>query len=159
MGPWPNGGVLSHVRFLLGSFQDHLVIHPLERSRARRLSANYDLPMQRRLPTPTSDVQDIVSPTRSASPPLTPCRHPPPPKQCQVTLRTDKNSATGTRTRVARVRAEYPNQLDYSGFGTRRACRILYFQARTIQAHTRARRKYILSSPCCGPWNCCAYLI
>jgi hypothetical protein len=29
-----------------------------------------------------------------------------------------KSSATGTRTRVARVRAEYPNQLDYSG-----ACR------------------------------------
>ena len=28
------------------------------------------------------------------------------------------NSATGTRTRVARVRAEYPNQLDYSGSGT-----------------------------------------
>jgi hypothetical protein len=28
-----------------------------------------------------------------------------------------KNSATGTRTRVARVRAEYPNQLDYSGSG------------------------------------------
>jgi hypothetical protein len=27
-----------------------------------------------------------------------------------------KTSATGTRTRVARVRAEYPNQLDYSGF-------------------------------------------
>ena len=27
-----------------------------------------------------------------------------------------RNSATGTRTRVARVRAEYPNQLDYSGF-------------------------------------------
>ena len=26
-----------------------------------------------------------------------------------------KNSATGTRTRVARVRAKYPNQLDYSG--------------------------------------------
>ena len=25
------------------------------------------------------------------------------------------NSATGARTRVARVRAEYPNQLDYSG--------------------------------------------
>ena len=25
------------------------------------------------------------------------------------------NSATGTRTRVARVRADYPNQLDYSG--------------------------------------------
>ena len=28
-----------------------------------------------------------------------------------------KSSATGTRTRVARVRAEYPNQLDYSGGG------------------------------------------
>ena len=27
-----------------------------------------------------------------------------------------EHSATGTRTRVARVRAEYPNQLDYSGF-------------------------------------------
>ena len=26
-----------------------------------------------------------------------------------------RDSATGTRTRVARVRAEYPNQLDYSG--------------------------------------------
>ena len=26
-----------------------------------------------------------------------------------------KISAAGTRTRVARVRAEYPNQLDYSG--------------------------------------------
>ena len=30
-----------------------------------------------------------------------------------------ENSATGTRTRVARVRAEYPNQLDYSGFWQR----------------------------------------
>ena len=28
-----------------------------------------------------------------------------------------KSSATGTQTRVARVRAEYPNQLDYSGVG------------------------------------------
>ena len=33
---------------------------------------------------------------------------------CVQTL-TPQNSATGTRTRVARVRAEYPNQLDYSG--------------------------------------------
>jgi hypothetical protein len=33
-----------------------------------------------------------------------------------VVLASDsKYSATGTRTRVARVRAEYPNQLDYSG--------------------------------------------
>ena len=29
------------------------------------------------------------------------------------------NSATGTQTRVARVRAEYPNQLDYSDSGSR----------------------------------------
>ena len=28
-----------------------------------------------------------------------------------------KYSAAGTRTRVARVRAEYPNQLDYGGYG------------------------------------------
>ena len=33
-----------------------------------------------------------------------------------VKRETRANSATGTRTRVARVRAEYPNQLDYSGF-------------------------------------------
>ena len=31
--------------------------------------------------------------------------------------RTAHASATGTRARVARVRAEYPNQLDYSGYG------------------------------------------
>ena len=34
-------------------------------------------------------------------------------------------SATGTRARVARVRAEYPSQLDYSGFwlqAARRSC-------------------------------------
>ena len=30
-------------------------------------------------------------------------------------LPRQENSATGTRTQVARVRAEYPNQLDYSG--------------------------------------------
>jgi hypothetical protein len=29
--------------------------------------------------------------------------------------RSNQNSATGTRTRVARVRAGYPNQLDYGG--------------------------------------------
>ena len=30
-----------------------------------------------------------------------------------------KHSVTGTRTRVARERAEYPNKLDYSGAGFR----------------------------------------
>ena len=34
---------------------------------------------------------------------------------CESKLNKIKDSATGTRTRVARVRAEYPNQLDYSG--------------------------------------------
>ena len=28
----------------------------------------------------------------------------------------NKSSVAGTRTRVSRVRAEYPNQLDYDGF-------------------------------------------
>ena len=36
-------------------------------------------------------------------------------------------SATGTRTRVARVRAEYPDQLDYSG----------WWQRLTAAAHPR----------------------
>ena len=33
----------------------------------------------------------------------------------EVISGSESNSATGTRTRVARVRAEYPSQLDYSG--------------------------------------------
>ena len=41
------------------------------------------------------------------------------------------NSATGTRTRVARVRAEYPNQLDYSG------CCIDFSYGRMQQLHSR----------------------
>ena len=35
------------------------------------------------------------------------------------------NSTTGTRTRVARVKAEYPSQLDYSGSESRHFCSIL----------------------------------
>ena len=35
-------------------------------------------------------------------------------QQCNI-LPEVQNSAAGTRTRVARVKAEYPNQLDYSG--------------------------------------------
>ena len=31
----------------------------------------------------------------------------------------DQNSDAGTRTRVARVKAEYPNQLDYIGQATK----------------------------------------
>ena len=36
-----------------------------------------------------------------------------------VLPRHTKHSATGTCTRVARVRTEYPNQLDYNGAGLR----------------------------------------
>ena len=34
---------------------------------------------------------------------------------CLSQVPAGANSATGTRTRVARVRAEYPDELDYSG--------------------------------------------
>ena len=47
------------------------------------------------------------------------------------TLAFCKCSATGTRTRVARVRAEYPNQLDYSG------CCIDFSYGRMQQLHSR----------------------
>ena len=49
------------------------------------------------------------------------------------------NSATGTRTRVARVRAEYPNQLDYSGDaaleGARCVCDAIYFCRHLLLQH------------------------
>ena len=35
--------------------------------------------------------------------------------QVNAAVHAINNSGTGTRTRVARVRAEYPNQLDYTG--------------------------------------------
>ena len=46
-------------------------------------------------------------------------------------------SATGTRTRVARVRAEYPNQLDYSGVvtGDRRPRQIRFIRIRALLSH------------------------
>ena len=41
-------------------------------------------------------------------------------KLCYMCARVHRiNSGTGTRTRVARVRAEYPNQLDYTGVEAR----------------------------------------
>ena len=42
-----------------------------------------------------------------------------------------RHSATGTRTRVARVRAEYPNQLDYSG------CCTVHLEGRPSAANQR----------------------
>ena len=47
-----------------------------------------------------------------------------------------ENSATGTRTRVARVRAEYPNQLDYSGFWQ------------------KGQQDYVVIFPCLGQAPC-----
>ena len=38
-------------------------------------------------------------------------------RPAQSNIKVKRYSATGTRTRVARVKAEYPNQLDYSGVG------------------------------------------
>ena len=42
----------------------------------------------------------------------------------------DAHSATGTRTQVARVRAEYPSQLDYSGLGA--AVRALFVKIQEL---------------------------
>ena len=52
------------------------------------------------------------------------------------------NSATGTRTRVARVRAEYPNQLDYSG-----AEKIRRWHSILLQAFGLSARSRTLTSP------------
>ena len=54
--------------------------------------------------------------TASAATPLTENGAPQGDLQTTFPNRRLENSATRTRTRVARVRAEYPNQLDYSGF-------------------------------------------
>ena len=57
------------------------------------------------------------------------------------------DSATGTRTRVARVRAEYPNQLDYSGISLKRplACRNYnaFMRERGQITDGRAARDYL----------------
>ena len=67
----------------------------------------------------------INTATQSVLPSVTPARRSCPkhrrnsqPKRASISSYVGglcKYSATGTRTRVARVRAEYPNQLDYSG--------------------------------------------
>ena len=48
------------------------------------------------------------------------------------------NSATGTRTRVARVRAEYPNQLDYSG-AEKKAAAQLYSDSKRASCPAHAQ--------------------
>ena len=50
---------------------------------------------------------------------------------------TSKYSATGTPTRVARVRAEYPNQLDYSGVEKIRRWHSILLQAFGLSARSR----------------------
>ena len=54
------------------------------------------------------------------------------------------HSATGTRTRVARVRAEYPNQLDYSGFCTSPMQRASVCARRTTSPHDLPGKKKAL---------------
>ena len=49
-------------------------------------------------------------------------------------------SATGTRTRVARVRAEYPNQLDYSGLVAASKIQILNCNQLGINSQSNAKR-------------------
>ena len=62
----------------------------------------------------------------------------------QCVAPTSNNSATRTRSRVARVRAEYPNQLDYSGPVKDTTCTLQkVFMNRAFPTanpnHTRAR--------------------
>ena len=56
-----------------------------------------------------------------------------------------QNSATGTRTRVARVRAEYPNQLDYSGS----AVHVLLFFAFALRSSRNRIAIRISAAPEC----------
>ena len=65
--------------------------------------------------------------TASAATPLTENGAPQGDLQTTFPNRRLENSATGTRTRVARVRAEYPNQLDYSGFCNALDKRVIFF--------------------------------
>ena len=63
---------------------------------------------------------------------------------CVVTIFSESrcyetNSATGTRTRVARVRAEYPNQLDYSG------CWIHFNMDKDLSLHPQHARQLVTS--------------
>ena len=58
------------------------------------------------------------------------------------------NSATGTRTRVARVRAEYPNQLDYGGHGDKE--NVSYFDLRCLVRKPGAWEFHSLRLGVCG---------
>ena len=64
-----------------------------------------------------------------------------------VLPRHTEHSATGTRTRVARVRAEYPNQLDYSGAGLR-SNNMLAICANTLETQSRDTFENKQSSLC-----------
>ena len=66
-----------------------------------------------------------------------------------------KHSATGTRTRVARVRAEYPNQLDYSGseIDARRTLHA-YRQINKLHSEERSARSRVGSRVCVSSHLC-----
>ena len=65
-------------------------------------------------------------------------------------------SATGTRTRVARVRAEYPNQLDYSGFvWCSKKCQIRFY---AHAAHSRMMPRSVARVTAARPTRECGCL-
>ena len=77
-------------------------------------------------------------------------------RQCLLLCLQTKNSATETRTRVARVRAEYPNQLDYSGsiperLRKKKAAISKHFLVRKAPPHTTRTRSSGSSSSSSGP--------
>ena len=71
---------------------------------------------------------------------------------------SNKNSATGTRTRVARVRAKYPNQLDYSGVGVRaRAEHDQNFSGRWLFVRQLRAKLAMLGRQCGAPTPAAAH--
>ena len=64
-----------------------------------------------------------------------------------VLPRHTKHSATGTGTRVARVRDEYPNQLDFGGAGLR-SDKMLAIWVNTLETQSRNTFENKQSSSC-----------
>ena len=79
---------------------------------------------------------------------------------CEVILgrtvkrRSLKDSATGTRTRVARVRAEYPNQLDYSGAEKKAAAQLYSDSKREQTSSAVPTRSWSRPARPCHPRAC-----
>ena len=79
--------------------------------------------------------------------------------RCSLCFASLAYSATGTRARVARVRAEYPNQLDYSGAdicGNTYICQLGYGWAPhwedSLHGPSSGDEIRMQKAPCC--WYC-----